>query len=100
MGSALRLQVHLPPLHVPRFVRQPLGDGQPLDVGEFPPLPETVLLTSIVSGVYLSNHREALKKSIAQSHASLHGTLHEINKRWWGQQRVDLVLYCPEGIDA
>ena len=75
-----RVASQLQPQQVPRYVHQPLGDAQPLDLCAHVGRLRTV--HPLGRNLDASNPLTALRQN------------------WWGEQRVDLTLYCPDGLAA
>ncbi|XP_050292895.1 protein retinal degeneration B isoform X2 [Anthonomus grandis grandis] len=86
----------LPPVNVPRYMKYPLGNGQPYHLLEIlqssPQIFNDQMPARRLSDVSIQSTVSGLIESIP-----LH-TISSLQQKWWGAKRLDYALYCPEGL--
>ncbi|GLV44995.1 retinal degeneration B [Carabus blaptoides fortunei] len=89
----------LPPVNIARYIKYPLGNGQPYH-----------LLETLQSNPQVFTDSGLLNQPRRLSEVSLQSTvsgiidsiplqqINSIQQKWWGGKRIDYALYCPEGL--
>ncbi|XP_017766870.1 PREDICTED: protein retinal degeneration B isoform X5 [Eufriesea mexicana] len=81
----------LPPVNVARYLKYPLGNGQPYHLLE-------ALQTNpqlFTDGLNIPNMSMSHVRRL--SDISIQSTM-SVTQKWWGNKRLDYALYCPEGL--
>ncbi|KAK3083813.1 hypothetical protein FSP39_003585 [Pinctada imbricata] len=89
---------HIAPVKLSRFNKFPIGDGEPIHVVE------TVQSNlSMFTGNRRASASLQRQNSITSVGSQISGigesavsTITNVTSRWWGNKRVDYMLYCPE----
>lgn len=90
---------HIPPVKISRYNKFPLGDGEPIHVVE-----------TVQSNLNLFTNRRYSSGPFLQRQGSITSNISQmsglgesavsfitgVTSRWWGNKRLDFVLYCPE----
>jgi len=92
----------VPPLNVPRYQMYPLGDGQSLNLADiiqanpsiFNQLQAGRTQSTSVRMRRISN--ESIQSGMFDTQQAQ--TITQVKSKWWGAKRIDLALYCPEGL--
>lgn len=90
---------HIPPVKISRYNKFPLGDGEPIHVVETVQSNLSLFTNRRYSSSPFLQRQGSITSNISQMSGLGESTVSFITgvtSRWWGNKRVDYVLYCPE----
>ncbi|KER19070.1 hypothetical protein T265_12025 [Opisthorchis viverrini] len=90
------------PVQTPQYAHYPLGDSQPISLVETL-VRQSRLFTPIDSdadGNVTSTIANRTERSWEKATMIAFEALKEVRQQWWGQQRVDYSLHCPQAVQS
>nr|XP_022338913.1 protein retinal degeneration B-like isoform X2 [Crassostrea virginica] len=90
---------HIPPVKISRYSKFPLGDGEPIHVVETVQSNLSLFTNRRYSSGPFLQRQGSITSNISQMSGLGESTVSfitNVTSRWWGNKRVDYVLYCPE----
>ncbi|CAL8076921.1 unnamed protein product [Calicophoron daubneyi] len=96
------------PVLVPQYARYPLGDSQPISLVEtllrqakLFESPSATPTESAIDGNKVPRQKPTnIGKNWEKATLIAFEALKQVRKQWWGQQRIDFTVHCPEGTQA
>ncbi|KAL4608437.1 membrane-associated phosphatidylinositol transfer protein 3-like isoform X1 [Arapaima gigas] len=90
----------LPPFAVPRYQRNPMGDGRSAFLDDAIQSNAAVFQPDASVTEPQNSHTGNEKQTSAPSASRLDDTIAEICHTWWGPKRLDYALHCPDVLAA